>query len=187
MSNSTDRRSFPHGRSRPSRRPRRSRSVGIGLLAVAGALALGGEARGQVGVESDREVLEAFYHATGGPDWFFSTNWLSDEPLSAWHGVHTNDEGRVWRLLLSSNNLTGALPPELARLTRLNVLSLRFNQLSGPIPPELGRLTGLIGLNLFGNQLSGPIPPELGQLTNLELLHLDENQLTGPIPPSWAG
>ena len=54
-----------------------ARSVRIGLLAVAGALVLGDEARGQVGVESDREVLEAFYHATGGPDWLFNTNWLS--------------------------------------------------------------------------------------------------------------
>ena len=56
---------------------RRSRGVQIGLLAIAGVVVLGTEARGQVGVESDREVLEAFYHATGGPDWFFSTNWLS--------------------------------------------------------------------------------------------------------------
>ena len=184
MSNSMDRRSFPHRlRTRPSRQPRRSSGVGIGLLAIAGALVLGDEARGQVGVESDREVLEAFYHATGGPDWFFSTNWLSDEPLSEWYGVYTNDEGRVMQLILRSNNLTGALPPELARLTRLRVLSLRFNQLSGPIPPELGQLTGLISLNLHRNQLTGPIPPELGQLNNLDLLHLDENQLTGPIPP----
>ena len=56
-------------------------------MAIVGALVLGDEARGQVGAESDREVLEAFYHATGGPDWFASTNWLSDEPLSEWYGV----------------------------------------------------------------------------------------------------
>ena len=153
------------------------------MLAIAGALVLGDEARGQVGVESDREVLEAFYHATGGPDWFLSTNWLSDEPLSAWYGVYTNEQGRVDGLILRSNNLSGALPPELARLTRLRILSLRFNQLSGPIPPELGQLTGLTSLNLHRNRLTGPIPPELGQLNNLDLLHLDENQLTGPIPP----
>ena len=94
MSNPMDRRSFSRSRSRPARRPRRSRGVGIGLLAVAGALILGGEACGQVGVESDREVLEAFYHAAGGPDWFHSTNWLSDEPLSEWYGVYTNEQTR---------------------------------------------------------------------------------------------
>lgn len=159
MGNSMDRRSFPHSRSRPLRQPRRSRGVGIGLLTIAGALVLGDEALGQVGVESDREVLEAFYHATGGADWFFSTNWLSDEPLSEWYGVYTNEQGRVDGLVLRSNNLSGALPPELARLTRLRNLSLRFNQLSGPIPPELGQLTGLLGLNLHRNQLTGPSRP----------------------------
>ena len=65
-----------------------------------------------MGVESDREVLEAFYHATGGPDWFFSTNWLSDAPLSEWYGVYTNEAGRVQALVLQSNNLNGPIPPE---------------------------------------------------------------------------
>ena len=172
MSNSTDRRSFPHSRLSAVAAAKRSRGVGIGLLAIA-VVFLGDEARGQVGVESDREVLEAFYHATGGPDWFDSTNWLSDASLAEWYGVSTNDEGRVVQLILHNNSLSGPIPPELPRLTRLVHLSLFQNQLSGPIPPELGQLTSLQSLNLFSNQLSGPIPPELGQLTNLGLLHLD--------------
>ena len=180
-----NRRSFLAVSTPPSRR--RSRgvqgAVRIGLLAIAGALVSGDEARGQVGVESDREVLEAFYHATGGPDWLFNTNWLSDEPLSEWWGVVTNDQGRVAGITLRRNNLSGPIPPELPRLTRLVFLELNWNQLSGPIPPELGQMTSLQGLSLFGNQLSGPIPPELGQMTSLQLLHLDENQLSGPIPP----
>ena len=183
MSNSTDRRSLPRSRLSAVAAARRSKGVGIGLLAVVGTLVLGGEARGQVGVESDREVLEAFYHATGGPDWFFSTNWLSDEPLSAWYGVTTNEEGRVVQLVLQNNNLSGSIPPELARLTNLFNLSLFRNRLSGPIPPELGRLTGLGNLQLAWNELSGPIPPELGQLTDLTNLMLLDNQLSGPIPP----
>ncbi len=183
MSNSMDRRTPPHDRLPAVAAVRRSRGVGIGLLAIAGALVLGDEARGQVGVESDREVLEAFYHATGGPDWSLSTNWLSDAPLSEWYGVYTNEEGRVEALVLQSNNLNGPIPPEVGRLTRLENLRVLQNQLSGPIPPELAQLTGLKRLNLFSNQLSGPIPPELGQLTDLELLHLDDNRLTGPIPP----
>ena len=157
--------------------------VRIGLLAITGVVVLGTEARGQVGVESDREVLEALYHATGGPDWFFSTNWLSDEPLSEWHGVYTDEQGRVDELILRRNNLNGPIPPELSRLTGLLNLELHWNRLSGPIPPELGGSTSLLFLNLFDNELSGPIPPELGQLTNLRVLQLDRNQLTGPIPP----
>ncbi len=183
MSNSTDRRSFPHGRLSAVAAARRSRGVGWGLLAIAGALAPGDEARGQVGVESDREVLEAFYHANGGPDWLFNTNWLSDEPLSEWWGVFTNEQGRVVQLILRRNNLSGPIPPELPRLTHLVYLDLNWNQLSGRIPPELGQMTSLQGLNLFGNQLSGRIPLELGQMTSLQGLHLDDNQLSGPIPP----
>jgi alpha-tubulin suppressor-like RCC1 family protein/Leucine-rich repeat (LRR) protein len=38
-------------------------------------------------------------------------------------------------------------------------LHLSSNQLSGPIPAELAQLTGLRSLDLAGNQLSGPIPP----------------------------
>ena len=130
MSNSMDRRTPPHDRLPTVAAVRRSRGVGIGLLAVAGALVLGDDARGQVGVESDREVLEAFYHATGGPDWFFSTNWLSDEPLSEWYGVYTNEQGRVERLILRRNNLNGPIPPELSRLTGLLVLELLWNRVS---------------------------------------------------------
>ena len=163
--------------------PRRSRGIRIGLLVIAAGVVSGDEARGQVGVDSDREVLETFYHATGGPDWLFNTNWLSGEPLSEWRGVQTHDEGRVRGLVLHSNNLNGSIPPDLVRLTRLVNLSLFRNQLSGPIPPELGRLTSLEFLQIPENQLSGPIPPELGQLTSLYFLSLFNNQLSGPIPP----
>ena len=134
-------------------------------------------------MDSDREVLEVFYHATGGTDWFFGTNWLSDAPLSEWRGVQTHDEGRVRGLVLHSNNLTGSIPPDLVRLTRLVNLSLFRNQLTGPIPPELGQLTSLGFLQLAENRLSGPIPPELGRLTHLYFVNLYSNQLSGPIPP----
>ena len=157
--------------------------VRIGLLAIAGVVVLSDEARGQVGVESDREVLEALYHATGGPNWLNSTHWLSAAPLSEWHGVLTNEQGRVRVLLLEENRLSGPIPPELPRLTGLEALQLHKNQLTGPIPPELLQLTSLEFLGLWDNQLSGPIPPELGQLTSLEFLQLHKNQLTGPIPP----
>ena len=157
--------------------------VRIGLLAVAGVVVLGPEARGQVGADPDREVLEVLYHATGGPNWLDNTNWLSDAPLSEWHGVSTNLLGRVVNLDLRDNDLVGPIPLELARLTHLRELDLRQNQLSGPIPPELGTLPNLWFLSLLNNQLSGPIPPELGQLSNLQNLHLDLNRLSGPIPP----
>ena len=66
---------------------RRSKGIRIGLPAVAGLAVLGDEARRQMGVESDREVIEVFYTPPAGPTWFFNTNWLSDAPLAEWHGV----------------------------------------------------------------------------------------------------
>ena len=82
-------------------------------------------------VATDRAALVAFYNATGGANWTFNANWLSNEPLSAWHGVETNAAGRVTFL---------GLP--------------RF-QLNGEIPAELGQLINLEGLHLYQNTLSG--------------------------------
>ena len=154
----------------------------IGLLAVAGVVVLGGEAHGQGSVEADRAALEALYEATDGPNWWRKSNWLSDEPLSEWYGVLTNEQGRVRALILYENQLSGPIPPDLGQSTRLEFLSLYGNQLGGPIPPELGRLTELQILQLNENRLSGPIPPELGGLTRLDVLLLYENELSGPIP-----
>ena len=134
--------------------------------------------------DEDRAVLEAFYHATGGPNWTNSTNWLTDAPLDEWVGVGTNHNDRVMRLDLHDNQLTGLIPSSLGSLTNLEYLRLSRNQLTGSIPPSLGSLTNLEYLWLSRNQLTGSIPPSLGSLTNLRLLSLGVNQLTGSIPSS---
>ena len=136
------------------------------------------------GEQSDRAALVALYNATGGPDWDRNTNWLSDEPLSAWYGVQRTDNGgRVTHLNLSENGLTGQLPPALGNLSNLEELSLLYNQLTGQLPPELGNLSNLKWMVFHANQLTGQIPPELGNLSNLEELSLTINRLTGQIPP----
>ena len=134
------------------------------------------------GLVTDREVLEALYHATGGPAWSNRTNWLSEAPLSDWFGVGTDGNGQVTILSLRDNQLSGTIPPELSGLTSLQRLALRDNQLSGTIPPELSGLTSLQRLALSGNQLSGTIPPELGGLTSLQYLGIANNWLSGAIP-----
>ena len=52
------------------------------------------------GPEIDRAALVALYNATDGANWYFNTNWLSDEPIGEWHGVTTNSDGRVSALNL---------------------------------------------------------------------------------------
>ena len=155
----------------------------------------------------DREVLVQLYNQMGGVDWRNDMNWLSDRPLEEWYGVNTDTAGRVTRLDLHSNYLSGFIPSELSDLVALRVLNLGGNGemvgrippelgkltaldslklwggLTGPIPPELGKLAVLRSLDLPGNDLSGPIPPELGELTGLESLDLPGNDLSGPIPP----
>ena len=131
---------------------------------------------------SERAVLTALYDSTDGPGWTNSRNWKTAAALDKWHGVTTDADGRVQRLSLSFNGLSGTIPEELGNLTNLQWLYLWNNDLSGTIPTELGNLTNLQSLNLLGNDLNGPIPAELGNLTNLESLYLYENELSGPIP-----
>ena len=137
--------------------------------------------------ETDREALVALYNAAAGPNWISNNNWLTDVPIGEWSGVTTDDNGRVTELDLSSNQLTGEIPPELGNLANLQELGLGGNQLSGEIPPELGNLANLQELGLSGNQLSGEIPPELGNLANLTELFLGGNQLSGCVPNSLSG
>ena len=132
---------------------------------------------------SEREALVALYNATGGADWERKQNWLSDAPIHLWYGVIATDAtGRVTRLHLDSNGLTGQLPAELDNLTSLVSLQLHSNNLTGPIPAEVGSLTKLRSLGLSHNNLTGPIPAELGNATSLDVLGLHMNSLTGPLP-----
>ena len=181
------------------------RGVGEGIATIT---AQAGDAEGASRIavgNADRAALVAFYHATNGPNWRDSQNWLTDAPLDSWAGVRVDEAGRVSELQLIQNNLSGpippeigylthlrdfsaflngltSLPPELGYLTNLSHLWLESNELTGPVPPELGNLNNLEIAKLNGNRLSGRIPPELGRLTTLRTLQLDSNELTGPVP-----
>ncbi|MDE0462091.1 MAG: leucine-rich repeat domain-containing protein, partial [Caldilineaceae bacterium] len=131
---------------------------------------------------TDRAALIALYQAANGGNWKNNANWLSDAPLDTWHGVTTDENGRVIGLDLRFNGLSGSIPSQLGNLTNLTRLVLSVNRLRGPIPAALGNLTNLTELGLSNNRLSGDIPPELGQLTNLTRLALSINRLRGSIP-----
>ena len=135
-------------------------------------------------VGDTRALLMEFYDATGGPNWENNSEWGSDRPLREWFGVIADAGGRVTRLELRDNQLTGAIPSSLGRLTTLTWMNLDQNDLTGQIPSSLGNLTNLEALWLSQNRLTGPIPSSLGNLTNLVSLYLRDNQLTGQIPSS---
>nr|XP_011467565.1 PREDICTED: probable LRR receptor-like serine/threonine-protein kinase At1g07650 isoform X2 [Fragaria vesca subsp. vesca] len=112
-------------------------------------------------------------------------------------------------LVLKSQNLTGTLPPEFAKLhylkeldlsrnlltgsipsewaiMQLEDLGLMGNRLSGPFPKVLTSITTLRNLSIEGNLFSGPIPSEIGKLVKLEKLILSSNLFTGELPQALA-
>ena len=85
-------------------------------------------------------------------------------------------------LNLTSLQLGGTVPTELASLTNLVQLELWNNSLSGTVPTFLSALTALTHIDLDNNQLSGTIPTQYSQLTALKVLSLDGNLVSGTVP-----
>jgi len=121
----------------------------------------------------------------GGGSWTDTTSWLSDEPLSEWYGVETNEAGKVVGLSLGNNGLSGPMPDLLAELGDLVTLDLSGNALTGEIPWGLGELPQLHSLVLNNNALEGRLPASMGSLAALRYLHIGANELSGVVPRSF--
>ena len=103
------------------------------------------------GDDGERAALTALYDATDGRNWTDGTHWDSGEPLARWHGVLTDDDGRVTGLSLPANNLAGPLPAEFGDLSSLRYLEVASNRLSGPLPASLTGLRRLETLYIEDN------------------------------------
>ncbi|MYA33950.1 MAG: hypothetical protein F4037_06935 [Gemmatimonadales bacterium] len=67
----------------------------------------------------------------------------------------------LYDLWLSDNNLTGEVPPELGRLTRLETLRLSNNaRLGGPLPASLAGLDRPARIGTAGTALCAPLDPD---------------------------
>ena len=135
--------------------------------------------------ETDRDVLEILHDRARGDGWTDATNWLSDEPLSEWAGVETDDSGRVVKLALRNNNLRGPLHSSIGLLDRLVTLDLSRNWISGAIPAELGELDMLEDLTLSVNGFVGGLPSALGTLDSLRNVNVAVTSLSGLVPASF--
>jgi hypothetical protein len=82
------------------------------------------------------------------------------------------------QLDLSGNNLTGALPTEIGKLSRLQVLRLSNNAFSGALPAQIGECNHLEVLDVRNNQFSSALPEEIKNCSRLEALLLTNNRLT---------
>ncbi|KAK9036118.1 hypothetical protein V6N11_078134 [Hibiscus sabdariffa] len=86
-------------------------------------------------------------------------------------------------LRLSSNFLSGNIPPEIGNCKNLRTLLLDYNLLQGKIPAEIGRITELRVLDVSRNSLTDVLPNDIANckklsalvLTNLMDFGLDEN------------
>jgi len=141
-------------------------------------------------VYADWAALKALYENTDGENWKRNHNWdiLQSSSIPAdcnfdnLYGIQLNENGRVAKINLYNNNLSGNIPKELKGLSELNSLYLAANNLVGQIPPELSKLTHLENLILSVNNLSGPIPIQFVLLSKLKSLFLSYNNLSGEIP-----
>ena len=89
-------------------------------------------------------------------------NWGTGTTIGSWDGVTTSsDPSGVTKLLLSDEDLSGTIPPELGDLFEITHLDLSSNSLTGEIPRELGKLPNLVSIRLSGNSLTGCIPTAL--------------------------
>ena len=82
---------------------------------------------------------------------------------------------------LISNQISGEIPVEFARLPNLTKFEAYLNRLSGEIPEEIWK-PSLYSLLLNGNQLTGSLPPAIRNAQNLMQLWLGNNLLTGQLP-----
>jgi len=135
---------------------------------------------------TDRQVLDSIHQLLGGENWTDTTNWRSDEPLSEWYGVETNEAGKVATLSLGNNGLSGPMPDLLAELGDLVTLDLSGNALTGEIPSGLGALPQLKNLVLSDNALEGRLHPELGRIAALRYLNIGTNDMGGVVPRTFA-
>ncbi|MFS7958178.1 putative non-specific serine/threonine protein kinase [Helianthus anomalus] len=89
-------------------------------------------------------------------------------------------------LNLRDNRLEGQIPPNICKCKSLTYLGVSKNNLTGAIPVELFRLSALSsGLDLSQNHLVGPIPQEIGKLESLTDLDLSQNDLVSSLNLSF--
>jgi len=128
---------------------------------------------------NDSLALVAFHDATDGANWI--NTWDLAQPMDTWHGVTLNENGRVTRLHIPENELSGTIPPELGNLSELKELYLYNNILIGNLPDEIGNLTNIEWFSVYKNFLSGTVPASFSNLNKLKNLSFSRNEFEGNV------
>jgi hypothetical protein len=102
---------------------------------------------------AEKQALLELFKATNGNSWNDNSSWCSDKPLHSWKGVKIDyKNGRVQKLILPENNLTGTYSIKLTS----QWLKILPRLLVGELPGEAFRsLTNLTEIDFRSNKLTG--------------------------------
>ncbi|CAI9106563.1 OLC1v1005751C1 [Oldenlandia corymbosa var. corymbosa] len=119
-------------------------------------------------------------------------SWLSSLTVAEWKGISGSIPACITSLPflrhidLTGNKISGELPADIGRLSRLVLLHVADNQIAGQIPRSLTNLTSLAHLDLRNNLIQGTIPSDIGKMKKLSRALLSRNRLQGLIPDSFS-
>ncbi|KAJ3683055.1 hypothetical protein LUZ60_013282 [Juncus effusus] len=87
-----------------------------------------------------------------------------------------------WKSTLENQSTLGSWDLRSNPCNWTDLLDLSSNSLTGQIPPAFANLVMLQNLNLSHNNLTGQIPISLVDMQSLSVIDLSYNQLEGPLP-----
>ncbi|PSR91006.1 Receptor protein kinase [Actinidia chinensis var. chinensis] len=129
---------------------------------------------------SDASVMHVLKQNLDPPS---SLGWADPDPCN-WNNVGCSVDGRVIRIQIGHQGLTGSLPQSLSNLTMLQRLEVMYNHLTGSIP-SLAGLNSLQFLLLSNNNFTSIPSDFFTGMTSLQDVYLDYNPFSAwEIPES---
>ncbi|TYK31481.1 receptor protein kinase CLAVATA1 [Cucumis melo var. makuwa] len=102
-------------------------------------------------------------------------------------GVTCDGDNRVVALNVSNLRLFGSIPPEIGMLDKIENLTLVSNNLTGKLPLEMAKLTSLKFLNLSNNAFRDNLTAEITVgMTELEVFDIYNNNFFGLLPVEFV-
>ncbi|MEM7532954.1 MAG: tandem-95 repeat protein [Chloroflexota bacterium] len=98
------------------------------------------------------QILTKLYNRMGGLNWISNTDWLQTNTPCSWYGIGCAG-GNVVSIDLAANNLSGKLINDVGGLSELHTLIVSSNQLTDNIPPNLANLSNLTTLDFGYNSI----------------------------------